>query len=457
MHDLQYGAVRVKTYDRLFFTPDEGEDLAQQAQEFLTAPDKTEFLESLTPQNAQYKSLRKALVSYRLKAQDQPAPQISNYDGKIIYLGDKNDIIPQIRARLNSFEDKYNGRLAENNWRDEGRLKLSNPRHKTEITEENGLLQTASFSKAENTSAKIDETYYDAELGKKIAEFQYSNGLKTDAVIGPATIAALNQGDHDKVNKIRASLERMRWLPKDLGDKHILINIPAFYASAVREGKEEFKMPVIVGKGQFPTPIFSSVISNVKMQPDWTSPDSITKRYTLPKIVNNPDIVYALGYQLQNKRTGEIISWDSVDFDRLMDLNISNYQIRQKPGRANALGLARISIENPHAIFMHGTPDTQLFDRANRSFSSGCIRLQDPLKMAKFVLKDEENYSESKVESLYSLNGQKFGDTKFLSVKKKLPVHITYLTAWADENGNTHFAPDIYGRDKKLLSASMGL
>ena len=105
---------------------------------------------------------------------------------------------------------------------------------------------------------------------------------------------------------------------------------------------------------------------------------------------------------------------------------------------------------------MHGTPDTQLFDRANRSFSSGCIRLQDPLKMAKFVLKDEENYSESKVENLYSLNGQKFGDTKFLSVKEKLPVHITYLTAWADENGNTHFAPDIYGRDKKLYKHSEG-
>jgi murein L,D-transpeptidase YcbB/YkuD len=173
----------------------------------------------------------------------------------------------------------------------------------------------------------------------------------------------------------------------------------------------------------------------------------------LPKIAENPDLVYALGYQLQHKKTGEYIPWDDVDFDRVINLNLKNYQIRQKPGRYNALGLARISIKNPHAIFMHGTPDTYLFNRASRSLSSGCVRLQDPLKMSKFVLENKENYDEQKIEDLYHLKKEKFGKTKYISIKEELLVHLTYLTAWIDETGATHFAPDIYDRDAKLMDA----
>lgn len=453
LHDIQYGAVRVQKYDSLFFTPDEGEDLAAQLEEFINTADRPKFLETLVPQDPSYGVLRKALVSLQLSGKDS---QISHIDYKregYLYIGDKDSAVPQIRARLRALDSQYDGKLTDDNWLDSGRLKLSNPHHKYGIGKKDVFFQKASFSAHTGTSKTAqDDTLYDAELARQVAQFQYFNGLKTDAVIGPSTIYALNQSKEEKINKIRASLERIRWLPKDLGDKHVLINIPAFYASAVRHGKEAFKMPVIVGQDKYPTPLFSSVISNVKMQPDWTSPDSITKRYLLPKITRNPDVVYALGYELQNKRTGEIIPWDTVDYDRLIDLNIRNYQIRQKPGRHNALGLARISIENPHAIFMHGTPNQGLFDRASRSFSSGCVRLQDPLKMAKFVLQDEVNYDEAKIERLYNAKGKVFGKSTFLNIRHKIPVHLTYLTAWADGNANTHFAPDIYGRDKKLLT-----
>ncbi len=208
------------------------------------------------------------------------------------------------------------------------------------------------------------ELIYDAQLAKRIAEFQYFHGKKSDGVIGSETIDILTRSIDQQIEKIKFSMERWRWLPDTLGDKHIRINIASFQARAVENNKDVFVMPIIVGKVAHQTPVFSSVIKNVKMHPDWTAPSSIANRYVIPKIKNNPSVVHKLGYQAINKNTGKVIPWSSISLE---SLNTKTYIFRQKPGVNNALGLARFSIENDYAIFMHGTPSMRLFNEDDRA------------------------------------------------------------------------------------------
>lgn len=447
INDIRTGRILPNEYDPMIFNLPQHRALDVRAKGLIDARNKDKYLESLVPQQADYKQLRQKLADYRTLSENGGWPKIDIEKKALIYVGEAHEAIPQIRERLDKAFHNFDGELPEDVWVDETQIATE------ELTDRIAHQDLAKDKQDEKMADVNPEFVYDAALAKKVAEFQYFHGLKADGVIGPYTIAALTTPVETQINKIVLAMERWRWLPDDLGQKHIRVNVAAFYARAVENGQDQFVMPIIVGEVAHQTPIFSSVIKNVKIHPDWTSPDSIAERYVIPKIQKNPQVVYKLGYQAISKQTGQVVPWEQLTPDILTP---ASFTFRQKPGKNNALGLARFSIENDYAIFMHGTPSVNLFKENERTFSSGCIRLKDPLMMAHFLLHDQ-GVSEAELEDLYYLDDGEFPDTTVIDLDVDVPVHLMYMTAWMDQAGYLHFADDIYGRDKKLNEAFVTL
>ena len=438
MYDLSSGRIEPETYDSMIFMQDENEYLDVHMANILKDWSADKYLEKVEPQQDEYQNLQKALSNYREIAKNGGWPQIEATD-VVVYPGGFDPVVEQVRARLN--DRSYDGILPKGAWVDEGKIDGESLKQAVKnAPEPNDPAVQADVEKA-----KI----YDAELARKVAEFQYMHGKKTDATIGPNTVAAMNVPVEQRIEQLKLSMERWRWFPDNMGNKHVLVNIAGFYVRGIEDSKTAFTMPIIVGEVAHQTPVFSSVIKNVKLHPDWVAPDSIARRYLIEKIQNNPEVISRLGYQLQ-RNDGTVVPWEEISLGQLDNLDLGQYRFRQKPGKYNALGLARFSIENDYAIFMHGTPSGSLFNEDARTFSSGCIRVKDPLKMAKFLLRDNPDYSESKLENMYHLSENDHPDTTFLDIKQDVPVYLTYATAWVDDGANVHFSDDVYGRDEKL-------
>ena len=438
MDDLSAGRIDPKTYDSMIFMQQENEYVDVHMANILKDWSPEKYLQKIEPQQSEYKNMKQALVNLRDTAREGGWPQIQATD-VVVYPGGFNPVIAEVRARLAGQD--YDGVLPKGSWVDEGQIDGDSLKEAVKTAPEPD-------DPAVQADAEKDNIY-DAALARKVAEFQYMHGKKTDATIGPDTIAAMNVPVEQRIEQLKYAMERWRWFPDNLGEKHVLVNIAGYYVRAVENNQTAFTMPIIVGEVAHQTPVFSSVIKNVKLHPDWVATDSIARRYLIDKIQNNPAVISQLGYQLQ-RNDGTVVPWESVSLSQLDDLDLGQYRFRQKPGKYNALGLARFSIENDYAIFMHGTPSGGLFNEDARTFSSGCIRVQDPLKMAKFLLKDNADYSESRLEEMYNLGENDHPDTTFMDLDTDVPVYLTYSTAWVDDGGNIHFSDDVYGRDEKL-------
>ncbi|MFP4313232.1 MAG: murein L,D-transpeptidase [Alphaproteobacteria bacterium] len=415
LHDIQSGRIKPHSFDPQIFLRPQQYDVVTALDKFMASTNKDAFLTDFRPSHPEYNVLVKELANYREKAASENARPIVLQDKSYISPGEKHPAMPNIKKKLQNFFDQ------------------------------------ASFRAAEQRQNNLSSLIYDEATAEQVKEFQKSHGLQIDGIIGPQTVSMLNMSNAQKVDKIKLALERWRWLPESLGEKHVRINIAAYYVRAVENGRDAFVMPVIVGEVAHQTPVFSSVIENVKMHPDWTVPDSIAERYLIDKIQNNPSVIDTLGYQVQNKHTGDIIPWSNIDIRNLHTIDLSTYQFRQKPGKRNALGLARFSIANDYSIFMHGTPAQNLFQEERRTFSSGCIRVQDAFKMAHFLLKDQ-GYTMKDIQREFGLKDGEFAQTNYIDLKRDIPVYLTYATAWVDSSGKLHFAPDVYGRDQKLMA-----
>ena len=441
LQDIQAGRIEPSRYDEKIFRPAPKPELAKSAAELLEARDYLSYLATVEPQQDEYQALKDKLVDFRGVEQEGGWPEIDLKPGTVVEPGESHEVIPQVRARLENGFHMFDGDLPKGVWLDQGEEAMQALNEKLDKMKDD---QDSQKEAKENA-----ELVLDADLARKIAEFQYTHGQKIDGVIGPNTIKAMNVPAEQRIDQMTLAMERWRWLPDDLGDKHVRLNIAGFYVRAVENGKDEFVMPIIVGQVAHQTPVFSSRITNIKFNPDWTAPDSIAERYLIEKIQNDPSVIDKLGYQVQKKSNGEIIPWSKINIENLDKIDLDSYQFRQKPGEENALGLARFSIENDYAIFMHGTPKTHLFDEGNRTFSSGCIRVEDPLQMSKFLL-EEEGISHSKIEDLYYVKPGEDADTDIVDIKRDIPVYLTYMTAWVDQQNGIHFTDDIYGRDQKL-------
>lgn len=295
-------------------------------------------------------------------------------------------------------------------------------------------------------STKIDDKTihsekFDPQLEEAVRRFQARHTLEVDGVIGGKTKEAMNWPLRAQINKMIANMERLRWLPDDMGERYIQVNVGGYEVTAVEGDQIKIRMPAIVGKTATRTPLFYAPLKNIIINPSWGVPAGIMQRDKLPKIRRDPDYVRRAGFTIYD-HSGHVVDPDQADWEG----SGSEYHLRQGPGRHNALGRIKLNIENPYTIYMHGTPEEKLFNKAARAFSSGCIRLKFPVDMAAWALSHTTQWDKEKIEA-----GIKSGRTQSIKLDKVIPVYFTYMTSWIDEENNVHFSDDPYKMDDALI------
>ena len=261
---------------------------------------------------------------------------------------------------------------------------------------------------------------FDESLEKAVKDYQALHGLEQDGKVGGATLTALNTSVEKRIQSIIVSMEEQRWLPSPLPSRYIQVNIPGFYLKAVAGGTPHFYMPIITGKEYTKTPIFNAQMTEIIFNPSWHVPASIMGEI-LPKMERNPEDYARKGYYMSDGR------------------------IIQRPGNGNSLGKIRFTIESPYGVCLHGTPSVNLFKKAKRAFSHGCIRVENPYKLAEFVFYKPEEWTLSRIQAEASGT-----TTKPIKLAHSLPTFITYFTVFEDENHKMNFVDDEYGLDKEI-------
>ncbi|MSP66890.1 MAG: peptidoglycan-binding protein [Alphaproteobacteria bacterium] len=292
-------------------------------------------------------------------------------------------------------------------------------------------------------------TSYTEALARDVRAFQARHGLAPDGVVGEATRARLNLQPGDLAEIIALNLERWRWLPWDLGRRHVLVDMAAFDLRLMEDGREVMAMPIVVGRAYFHTPIFSSAITHLVLNPTWHVPPRIAREVLLPRIKEDPDYLGANGFRVfaaapEGRRE---VDAAAVDWERL-GIRHFPYVLRQQPGPKNALGRIKFELPNPFVVYLHDTPDHSLFRQRVRAFSSGCIRLARAADLALYLLQGREPWSATTLAEAIAA-----GHTRTIALPAPLPVHLVYFTAFVDAAGALRFHDDIYGRDQKLRAA----
>jgi murein L,D-transpeptidase YcbB/YkuD len=241
-------------------------------------------------------------------------------------------------------------------------------------------------------------------------------------------------------------MERWRWLPKKFEPDYLLVNIPEYRLHVYEQGKEAMTMRVIVGKTLTATPVFSDKMEYVVLSPYWNVPFSIIENELRPKLVANPHYLDHLDMEVVKGygRKAVVIDPATVDWANVTQATFK-YTLRRRPGPKNDLGEVKFLFPNSNDIYLHDTPHDELFSQTDRNFSHGCVRVEEPIKLATYLLRNNPNWD---LESIQDTIAQR--REKYITLKEKLPVYLVYLTAWADANGHAHFRNDIYGHDKSL-------
>lgn len=287
--------------------------------------------------------------------------------------------------------------------------------------------------------------FYDEELVAAIEQFQARHGLDTDGVIGPKTIDALNVTPAERRQTIINNMERWRWLAKDFGEKYVLVNIAGFELKVIDRNETVMRKPVIVGRDYRRTPVFSDHIRYIVFNPSWTVPFKLIVRDKLPDIQADPDYLTRMGFTVYDHNQNPVDP-ASVDWKKFNTRNFP-YQLVQGPGPYNALGQVKFMFPNAHDVYLHDTPSRELFRKSDRAFSSGCVRVAEPLDLAAWLLKDN-GLSRRQIDEIVAK-----GKLRTVFLKNPIPVHIEYWTAWADSQDQLNFRNDIYERDPPLAAA----
>jgi murein L,D-transpeptidase YcbB/YkuD len=286
------------------------------------------------------------------------------------------------------------------------------------------VAQLAARLVASGDLAQVSEEF-DASVDLAVRRFQSLQGLSADGIVGPLTRAELNIAAAARVRQIELNLERWRWLPSDLDDPHALINIPAFSLVVTEHDRTVMSMRIVAGKDYLRTPIFSGNITQVILSPYWNVPDSIADKELWPKEHRTPG--YLASEHIEVVRGGKL---------------------RQTPGPWNSLGLIKFNIPNKYGVYLHDTPAKTLFEESARAFSHGCMRIEKPVDLAEWLLRDRPEWPRDRI-----VEESHRGIERTIPVTKPLPVHVLYWTAFVDESGELHFAPDVYHRDGSLDAA----
>jgi len=291
----------------------------------------------------------------------------------------------------------------------------------------------------------VDANLYDANLQAAMRRFQVRHGLDADGVVGAKTLEAINVTPAQRRQQVVLNMERWRWLAEDLGEKHVLVNIAGFELKVIDHNTTVLRKPVIVGRDYRRTPVFSDRIRYIVFNPTWTVPHKLAVKDKLPEIKKDPSYLQRLGFsvfdQAQNPVDPMQVDWSSIT-ERGFP-----YRLVQAPGPLNALGQVKFMFPNPYDVYLHDTPSRELFSKSDRAFSSGCVRVSEPMDLAELLLKDN-GISRAQIDDILAK-----GELNTVFLKNPIPVHIEYWTAWIDSKDQLNFRSDIYERDPPLAAA----
>ncbi|MEO5761743.1 MAG: L,D-transpeptidase family protein [Vicinamibacteria bacterium] len=412
LHDFHRGRVDPKAIGFLMTLPPDDHDYAAMVRTASLESQVKEVIESMTPPLVQYRALRAMLPRYRKLAADTSLPALPQAPAKSLKPGGTLNGLEGLRARLVAMGD-----------------------------------MTAS------TAPPADPNLYDGEIVDGVKKFQIRHGFESDGVLGKGTLAALSVPFTWRMHQIELAMERMRWLPH-LGERpFVAVNIPMFHLwgwdSVPESGKPTFDMGVIVGKAlDTRTPVFLEEMKYLIFQPYWNVPKSILQSEILPNIRKNP------GYL--DRQEMEIVDGQGDDAtpvpaspENIRLLAADKLRVRQRPGDKNALGQVKFMFPNDENVYLHSTPAPALFGRARRDFSHGCVRVERPTALAKWVLQDQPEWTEEKINE--AMNGK---PSQRVQLTRPIRVVIYYVTATVIPDDNSmHFAEDIYEQDPKLDKA----
>jgi murein L,D-transpeptidase YcbB/YkuD len=359
-----------------------------------------DLIESLRPQDAIYPHLKRALARYRglaAKGGWQPVPP-----GAALKPGMRDVRVKALRRRLVVTDD----------------MQAGDP----------------------------ESDLFDATLEAGVKHFQRRHGLEADGVVGTGTLAALNVPVEARIDQIRANLERARWVLHDLPDEYVLVDIAGFNVRYFRDGNLVWETRAQVGKPYRRTPVFKSRITYLVMNPTWTVPPTILRQDILPKVRVDPGYLDKKNLRVID-RDGKVIDAAAVDWSKYPGAAFP-YMLRQDPGPTNALGRIKFMFPNAHAVYLHDTPSRSLFERSERAFSSGCIRIENPDEFAALLLNDEVKWNQQNiVKAIDSL------ETMSVSLPRPVTVLLLYWTVGIDARGDPVFKQDIYQRDPAVVAA----
>lgn len=292
--------------------------------------------------------------------------------------------------------------------------------------------------------ASGDADVLDDALVSALKDFQVSHGIEPDGVLGAATLAALNVTARERTEQIRINLERGRWLLRTLSPEMVIVNVAGTYLHLFLRGEKVWSTRVIVGQPFTKTPIFTETMKTIVFNPDWTVPRSIVKNEIFAKAAADPGYLAAHNYYLKDSAGRQVAG---VDWGAYTAASFP-YGVVQRPGPKNALGLVKFLFPNKYSVYLHDTPGRQLFAKAGRNFSHGCIRVEDPLKLAELILADRLGWDRAKIDAAVASNKQ-----QGIALPVPLPVLILYWTVDPSPVGGAAFYKDVYGRDARLLKA----
>ncbi|MGB8492561.1 MAG: L,D-transpeptidase family protein [Bacteroidales bacterium] len=292
----------------------------------------------------------------------------------------------------------------------------------------------------------LDEDLFDFDLYKQVVLFQQMNGLEPDGVAGKATLEALNIPVKERIAAIEANLERWRWISDNLGRRYIRVNIAAFDLRFIENDSLILDSPAIVGRSYKQTPVFSAAVKYLVLNPSWTIPPDIVNDEVLPEVIKNPS--YLAKHDMVIVRDdGSLINPSSIVWNNFSEKGFP-YMIRQNPGPENPLGSIKFDFPNGYDVYIHDTPSRSLFLQTSRTFSHGCIRISKAFDLAEYLLKNLPGWDSVSLQKAINT-----GTTMIITLPDPVPVHILYLTAWADDDGNACFTKDVYDLDERLIDA----
>jgi len=373
------------------------------AESIARAADPAARLAALPPRHPEYAVLRDALARLRETARAGGWPRVG--DGPTLRPGTSHPDVPAIRRRLAATGE------------------LPGPAGTSEV--------------------------FDAGLEAAVRLFQERHGLAADGVVGPRTRTQMDVGAAERAAQIAANMERWRWLPDDLGPRHVLVNIPGFWLKAVEDGRPALEMAVIVGTPARRTPTMASVITSTTFNPTWTVPLRNAREDILPRLIDDPSYLDQQGIRVYAtwQRDAQVLDHHVLDWQGI-GRGIARFRLVQRPGPLNALGRYKFNIPNDHDIYLHDTPQQEKFGRAHRSFSSGCVRVADPSALNDWLFATHRTWSPERSRGMLE-----DGRTRTVRLAESVPVYLVYNTAVTDATGRVAFREDVYGRDRRLAEA----